>query len=83
MTNHDVVNKLIGNIRPVGETNEDNKRLENLKEMCSLVESILYDIDDLIYRNKDAHEASIKRSVDYATKFMQTNVEQFTKPFKV
>ena len=49
MTTHDVVKKLIGNISPVGESNEDAKRLENLKEMCSLVEAILYDIDDIIY----------------------------------
>lgn len=38
MDNHDVVVKLIGYILPVGETNEDHKRLENLHEMLKLVD---------------------------------------------
>ena len=34
MTNFNVVEKLIGNIRPIGKTEVDEKRLENLKAMC-------------------------------------------------
>ena len=40
MTNYDVVKKLIGEVRPVGETNEDNRRLENLKALCELMDEI-------------------------------------------
>lgn len=69
MENYDVVKKLIGNITPVGETNEDNKRFENLKEMCKLMEQIHIDLDDISYRYKDRHEFSIKRAVEYIDKF--------------
>ena len=74
MTNHDLVRKVIGPIHPVGESNEDSIRLENLKMMCDLVENLLYDIDDLICKNKDAYEASIKRSVERAKSFMNDRV---------
>lgn len=76
MTNHDLVKKVVGNIAPVGESNEDAKRYENLKEMCQLVENLLYDIDDLIHRNNTSYEASIKRSVEYARQFMKSTVKE-------
>ena len=77
MTNHDVVVKLIGKIRPVGESNEDAERLKNLDEMCRLVESLLCDIDDMISSNKDDKQASVKRAVDYGRHFMKTTVGEF------
>jgi len=69
MTNYDVVKKLIGPINPVGETNTDNERFENLKAMCELVDQLLTDIDDVAYKNKDRHELSMKRAGEYASKF--------------
>ncbi|GAI86093.1 unnamed protein product, partial [marine sediment metagenome] len=36
-----VVKKLIGNINPVGETNTDNERFENLKIICELTNKLL------------------------------------------
>lgn len=77
MTNHDVVKKIIGEIKPIGETNTDSDRFESLKEMCQLVENLLFDIDDLIYKNLDAKEASIKKCVDYARNFMRKTVNEF------
>ena len=41
MTVHEIVNKLIGNINPVGETNTDNDRFENLKAKCELVNLLI------------------------------------------
>ena len=41
MTNTDVVKKLIGKINPIGETNTDNERFENLKAMCELVNNLI------------------------------------------
>lgn len=66
MTNYDVVKKLIGNINPTGETNEDNKRFENLKVMCELLNEIHTAIDNVVYEYKDCKEFSIKRACDYA-----------------
>lgn len=76
MTNYDVVTKLIGKIDPVGETNEDDRRFENLKEMCSLVEKLITDIDNVGYRNQNNHQFSIKRASEFASKFMYQNCKE-------
>ena len=65
-----IVRKLIGRIEPIGETNEDARRLNNLKEMCSLVENLITDIDDMAYQNRDAYQFSVKQSAEYATDFL-------------
>ena len=67
---YDVVKKLIGKIRPVGETNTDNKRLENLKEMTELVDKLLIDIDKVACQYKDSHEYSVKQASEFAVKFL-------------
>lgn len=64
-----VVKKLIGEIKPIGETNTDNKRLENLKVMTELVDSLLTDIDEIAYNYKNNHQFSMKRASDFASKF--------------
>ena len=68
MTNYDVVKKLIGEINPVGETYEDNKRFENLKAMCELLNEIHTAVDNVAYEYRDRHEFSIKRACVYAKK---------------
>jgi hypothetical protein len=70
MTNYDVVKKLVGAINPVGETNTDNERFENLKEMTHLVEMLIIDIDRVATNNQNRHEFSLKRAGDFASKFM-------------
>lgn len=65
-----VVKKLVGNINPIGETNTDNERFENLKMLCELVEKLVIDIDEVSYLNKNAHQFSIKRASDYANGFI-------------
>ncbi len=70
MTNYDVVKKLIGNIRPIGESNADLDRLENLKAMCELMDEIHCDIDAVAYNFKDDKRASVKKCCDYANKFL-------------
>lgn len=37
----EIVENLIGKINPVGETNEDEIRFENLKLMCDLTNSLI------------------------------------------
>ena len=71
MENIDVVKKLIGNINPVGETNTDNERFENLKEMCDLIEKLTEEVADMADRNRHSHEFSVKRSVNFAYEFMK------------
>lgn len=70
----DIVMKLIGNINPIGETNTDNDRFENLKCLCALVDDLVGQIDNVSYKNKDSHEFSVKRASDYADKFLTDNL---------
>lgn len=63
---YEVVKKLIGPINPVGETHTDDKRHENLVDMCGLVDKLLVDIDNVNYENKDAVEYSRKRAAKTA-----------------
>lgn len=79
MTTHQLVKKVIGPINPIGQSSVDLKRFENLHEMTNLVESLLSDIDDIIYNNSDAKEYSVKKSVDFAKKFMQETVINIAK----
>jgi hypothetical protein len=46
MNLHEVVTKLVGPIKAVGETNEDVRRFENLKALTNLVDRLLYDIKE-------------------------------------
>ena len=64
-TNTEIVNKLIGRISPVGETNEDNERFDNLKSMCELLEQLFIEVAALkSYQN--SNQFSVKRAGDYA-----------------
>lgn len=67
---HELVEKLTGKIMPVGETNEDDRRYENLIVLCDLVEKLVSDIDAVSYNNKDRVEFSIKRAAKHASDFM-------------
>lgn len=70
----DVVRKLVGPVRPVGETNADDERFENLKALTELVDALLGDINTLApHRNR--YEFSIKRAGEYAAKFLDETQE--------
>lgn len=66
---HDIVKKIVGKIYPVGETNEDSRRFENLQEMTKLVNHLLSDIDE-VASLKDRQEYSIKKAGEHASKFI-------------
>lgn len=66
----DVVSKLIGPVLAVGETHEDNKRLENLKTLTALVERLLLTIHEASSA-ADRQEASMKAIGMHARKFLE------------
>lgn len=70
----DVVKKLIGNVRPVGESNTDADRFENLQVMCKLAEDLIKEIDAVGYDFKDDHQGSIRKCSDYAQQFLTVNI---------
>lgn len=69
MNLHEIVKKLVGPINPIGETNLDGKRLENLKVMTELVDALLTDID-AVTTNKDMPEHSRRVAGKFAYDFM-------------
>lgn len=70
----EIVLKLVGKVNPVGETNTDNERFENLKVLCELVDELVGVIDEVNCKNKDSHEFSRKRAADYASNFLTNNL---------
>ena len=66
---YEVVRKLVGPIEPVGDTNIDATRFENLRNMASLVERLIGDINWLLqHKNSNLH--SMKNAGMYADKFL-------------
>lgn len=70
MDYHQIIRKLIGDIKPIGETNADRDRLINLQVTCMLVKMLINEIGN-VSLNKDRHEHSIKRAGETAHKFLK------------
>jgi hypothetical protein len=66
-----IIKKLIGQINPVGESHIDDERFENLKEMTELVDSLLFDIEQVALINKGRPEHSRDKAGKYAAFFME------------
>jgi len=66
----EVVKKLVGEIQPYGASDIDNKRFENLKTICEVVNNLVIEIDRVAYENKDRQEFSMKQMAGYASNFM-------------
>lgn len=67
---YEVVKKLNGEIEPIGETRTDEHNFENLKNLCKLVDKLLFDINRVI-PNSERIESSMKHAGLYAKNFMQ------------
>lgn len=65
----EVVQKLVGSIIPAGESHKDTERFENLKTMCELVDSLIYDIYE-VSKDKNRHETSMRVMGEYADRFL-------------
>ena len=68
----EIVLRLTGPVTPVGETNTDNTRFDNLKTLCSLTNELISVIDSVAYDNRNAYEFSVKRAAEYASKTITT-----------
>ena len=70
MTNYDVVKKLIGKTEPIGESNQDSQRYENLLELIILTSQLIRDIRSAADFS-DRQEFSMKKIGDRANKGLQ------------
>ncbi len=60
----EVVNKLIGEIRPMGASHLDDKGAENLKSFLTVWCKMHIQIEDIIYDNRNRGENSVVHMVD-------------------
>ena len=74
LTHKEIVNKLIGNIAPSGQSHLDHDRLSNLKDMCDLVYELVDEIKE-VSKDKDRHEDSMKKMGVYADNFLKNELE--------
>lgn len=70
MNPYEIVMKLIGPIHPIGETNTDETRLKNLKELTLLVDKLLFEINSAA-QNASRPEASMKAIGNHARDFIR------------
>ena len=66
---HEIVMKLAGPVQPVGETNADARRLENMRTLTELVDMLLGHIS-LASGYADRDEASMKAIGAHARDFL-------------
>ena len=67
---YEIIQKLIGKIRPVGESNQDAERLKNIETFIQVFEKMHIEIDDIAYKYSDRREASVKAIVDRCDKHL-------------
>jgi hypothetical protein len=70
MTIHEAVKKLVGEIDPVGETNEDDRRFENLTTLCTLIDDLKEDVE-CVARQKHNYQFSVQRAGREASSFLE------------
>ena len=69
MEYYSIITKLIGPVDPVGETNADNARFENLRNLIELTDTLIGDIQR-VSTSKDRPEHSMSRAGKMAGGFL-------------
>ena len=66
----DIVLRLTGPVEPVGETNADDERIENLKELLFLMTELHILVDRIATENKKRSEFSMSRAGKLCDKYL-------------
>jgi hypothetical protein len=74
---YEIVKKLIGPIIPVGDSNIDEQRFENLKNTTELLDKLFFDINQ-VAQYSNSQESSCSRSGKYAKEYLK-NLEEENK----
>jgi len=72
----EIVNKLVGEINPLGCASRDPQRLENLKVMCNLITDLIEEVQ-YVSRSKESYEGSVKTVGEYADKFLREDIREY------
>jgi len=66
----DVAQKLIGPIDPVGESRTDEKRFQNLKQHCELIELLVQEVE-VVAMNQTRVEHSMRKAGEFAAHYLR------------
>lgn len=67
----DVVRKLVGPVQPIGETNQDELRFQNLEVMTDLIDELINDVSGVaVHSNRP--EASMRRAGQHAAEYIES-----------
>lgn len=70
----EIVQKLIGDIEPVGETHVDEYRYKNLKAMTELLDALIFEVWK-VSGYKGQYSYSMRKSGEFADKWLQETKE--------
>ena len=65
----EVVQRLIGPTKPIGETYTDEKRYANLKDLAELVDHLVFELIE-VAKHKDRPEYSMQRAGKMADRYL-------------
>lgn len=66
-----ILNQLIGQVAPIGETTRDEIYFSNLQTMCEISEYLIDRIRGINGNYKDSYEYSVKRAGEYAGHYLE------------
>lgn len=69
---YEIVTKLVGPVRPIGDSVEDAQRLAQLKDLTELVDKLLTDIDRIADEFAHREEWSMKQAGQHCAMFLDT-----------
>ena len=71
-TIYELIQKLTGNIRPVGESNEDEQRLKNVKVFIEVFDKMHVEIDAIGYDYISRPEASMRTIAETCNEYIDS-----------
>ena len=67
-----VVNKLVGEIKPIADSNYDSKVFDNINLMGSVIDTLVCRVGNVVYENKNSQFGSVERCTNRAREILET-----------
>jgi len=74
---NEIIKKLVGEIKPIGESTEDTQRFGNLTVMCDLIVKLVDEVYE-VAENKNRTEHSMKLAGIFADRFLSEVISPTT-----
>lgn len=70
MNYYEIVMKLVGPVRPVGDCAIDGHRFENLETLTALIDDLLTEVDHIATEHAGSHEHSRNKAGTHCSDFL-------------